>query len=136
MEKKLHYIGGRDEAALNALKEISQKNGWKASVKNTAAADAREGYGVELSRKSPAGQSFSINIELFPNVSLFDAQEALERTYEGYDTSYETYKRLDEEGHGKNGAPYEIIDVYKDMEACRNSIKELAGILEKGMQRQ
>lgn len=32
---------------------------------------------------------------------------------------------LDSDGHGINGAPYDMKDVYEDMEACQNMILEL-----------
>lgn len=32
-----------------------------------------------------------------------------------FDVSYETYLWLDECGHGKNGAPYDMKDVYENV---------------------
>ena len=43
---------------------------------------------------------------------------------------YETYLWLDSDGHGKNGAPYDMKDLYEDMEACREIIYELYEIVE------
>ena len=45
--------------------------------------------------------------------------------YDNYDCSYEAYLWLDNTGHGTNGAPYDMKDVYEDMEACEKMIFEL-----------
>ena len=42
-----------------------------------------------------------------------------------FDVSYEAYLWLDDTGHGRNGAPYEMIDVYEDMEECLHNMEEL-----------
>lgn len=69
----------------------------------------------DISRYSPAGQDFHINI------TANSAKEFLENltSYcEDFDTSTETYLWLDSDGHGKKGAPYDMKDVYEDMEWC------------------
>lgn len=45
--------------------------------------------------------------------------------YDNYDCSYEAYLWLDNTGHGTNGAPYDMKDVYEDMEACEEMTFEL-----------
>ena len=35
------------------------------------------------------------------------------------------YSSAVEDGHGKNGAPYDMKDLYGDMEACQDMIYEL-----------
>lgn len=47
------------------------------------------------------------------------------RQYIDYNPSEETYYWLDSTGHGKNGAPYEMIEVYNDMVECENMILSL-----------
>lgn len=78
-------------------------------------------YGNEItfSKYSDYGQDFSFTIGSDNLVSnLVD--------YIGnFDVSEETYLWLDETGHGKNGAPYDMIDVYKDMEDCKEMMQEL-----------
>lgn len=44
--------------------------------------------------------------------------------------SYETYLWLDSNGHGKNDAPYDMKDVYEDVEWWRDSLEYLANTLE------
>lgn len=45
--------------------------------------------------------------------------------YESYDPSEETVLWIDETGHGRNGAPYEIEDILNDMKEFKNAIYEL-----------
>ena len=83
---------------------------------------------IELSKYSPAGQDFNICID-----TENDADYFLQNLYDyinDFDISYEAYIWLDHTGHGKNGAPYEMIDVYKDMEACLEMTRELLYELE------
>ena len=51
--------------------------------------------------------------------------EAIHTEYDGYDVSFEAYLWLDDDGHGKNGAPYDMKDVYEDMEAVKDMLWEL-----------
>lgn len=81
---------------------------------------------VTFSQYSPAGQDFSFSIN-FDDIE--DLINEVEQYYENYDASYEAYLWLDETGHGKNGAPYEMIDVYNDMEACKDMVWELSEAL-------
>lgn len=39
---------------------------------------------------------------------------ALIEFYNNFDVSYETYLWLDNTGHGTNGAPYDMKDIYED----------------------
>ena len=62
--------------------------------------------------------------------NLGEIEDKLREYYDNYDPNYETYLWLDESGHGKNGAPYEMIDVYNDMKACEEMIDKLACAIE------
>lgn len=76
-----------------------------------------------FSKFSPAGQDF--NIEVTAN-TLEELSDELNQNYENYDCSEEAYLWLDDSGHGKNGAPYDMKDLYEDMEACEAMLEELA----------
>lgn len=76
-----------------------------------------------LGKYSPAGQDFSILI--YSKESSDDFIDQIYDRYNEFDVSEEAYLWLDESGHGTNGAPYDMKDVYKDMEWCKNSINEL-----------
>jgi len=56
------------------------------------------------------------------------AREAKQR-YESFDASEEAYLWLDNSGHGKNGAPYDMKDVYEDMEEAKKEFGILAKTL-------
>jgi len=74
---------------------------------------------VEFSKYSDYGQDYDFCIN---SHNLIDE---LDSYIMGFDISEEAYKWLDETGHGANGAPYEMIDVYKDMENCKEMMEEL-----------
>lgn len=57
------------------------------------------------------------NIECFCN-NIYDY-------YDNFDVSYETYLWLDSDGHGVNGAPYDMKDIYEDMAWCQNKIYDI-----------
>lgn len=76
-----------------------------------------------FSKYSPAGQDF--NIEVSAN-TLEELSEKLYERYNDFDVSEETSYWLDDFGHGKNGAPYDMKVLYEDMEACEEIIRELA----------
>lgn len=69
------------------------------------------------------------NTTEFDKDSVADIQtfaKAVRETADGYDVDYETYIWLDEEGHGKNGAPYHIREVLKENEAIKAAWNNLA----------
>lgn len=73
---------------------------------------------------SPAGQDFSFEEKMEDN-NVYALLNDIKNYYNRYDCSYEAYVWLDNTGHGANGAPYDMKDVYEDMEACQKMIFEL-----------
>ena len=102
---------------------IADKNG-----RSTYIEDETEDYVIfDFGKYSPAGQDFHISVELEgknPESLLM----SILATYSDFDVSYESYLWLDSDGHGKNGAPYDMKDVYEDMEACQEMILELYNV--------
>ncbi|MDA3053227.1 hypothetical protein OFO01_07315 [Campylobacter sp. JMF_01 NE2] len=90
--------------------------------------DTNGNKSAEFSTYSPCGQDFNFSID-YKKIS--DLPEEIHKYYHAYDPSYETSLWIDSEGHGKNGAPYEIGDIYEDMKWCEASIKELYEELQK-----
>ena len=86
---------------------------------------------ITFRKYSPAGQDFSFSI----NANTLDEllRKIVEYHYD-YDPSEEAYLWLDSTGHGKNGAPYDMKDLYEDMEACREYIYEVCEIIEEERQ--
>lgn len=82
---------------------------------------------LNFSRISPAGQDFSFDIDTESNLDLF--RNNIFSCYSDFDVSYETYLWLDDTGHGKNGAPYDMKDLYEDMQECEGYILQLYRIV-------
>lgn len=84
---------------------------------------------VELSFLSPEGQDCAFTIEKGNNIECFCNN--IYDYYANFDVSYEAYIWLDSDGHGKNGAPDDMKDVYEDMEWCQNKIYDIFLIVQK-----
>ena len=80
---------------------------------------------------SPAGQDFIFDIDKNEAVNLETLSSEIYGYYNCFDVDEATYIWLDESGHGRNGAPYNMEDVLKDMKWCENKIYELFIIIQK-----
>lgn len=76
---------------------------------------------------SSEGQDFNFCIDTEGDMSSF--MYNILNYYNDFDVSEEAYLWLDEFGHGKNGAPYDMRDLYNDMEECKGFILELYEIV-------
>ena len=83
----------------------------------------------DFGKYSPAGQDFHFEIDYNDDWDLNDLAQAILKYYNNFDVSYEAYIWLDNTGHGANGAPYDMKDVYEDMKACEDYIYELYEII-------
>ncbi len=81
---------------------------------------------ISFAKTSSYGQDFNFEISVDKYASMFGIWRELQSYQNNFDVSEEAYLWLDESGHGKNGAPFEMIDVYKDMEECKGFVTELA----------
>lgn len=89
-----------------------------------------EGWSIEQEKEneyrvgkfSPAGQDFSI---IMRGDTDADFAESIYAAYEAFDPSTEAYAWLDESGHGKNGAPHDMLEVVTDMNYCKDEIYRL-----------
>lgn len=106
----------------NKIEKIAEELGWTVTWDNNDGTKF-----VMFSQYSPAGQDFNVELEY---KNLGEIEDKLREYYDNYDPSYEAYLWLDNDGHGKNGAPYEMIDVYNDMVACEEMIDKLACAIE------
>lgn len=110
----------KNQDLMNVVEKIKEL-GWNA--------DLDDNNYISLQIYSPAGQDFNITIDTENDVDVFI--ENIYEYYESFDVSYETYLWLDEYGHGKNGAPYDMRDLYNDMETCEQLILKLYNELKK-----
>lgn len=105
------------------VEKIGRSQGWTIS--------ANEDY-VYFNIHTSGGQDCNFDIEHFADSE--DFADGLYEYYENFDISAEAYIWLDNDGHGKNGAPYDMIDVYNDMKEYRHDIFELWSRLNKAFQ--
>lgn len=82
---------------------------------------------AEVGKYSPAGQDFHFCVDLGDNLDEF-AYNAL-MVYQDFDVSAETYLWLDNTGHGTNGAPYDMKELYEDMETCQEYIRDFYSLI-------
>lgn len=85
-----------------------------------------EDVNISFAKTSSYGQDFNFEISVDKDASMIEIWKRLQSYQNNFDVSAEAYLWLDESGHGKNGAPFEMIDVYKDMEECKGFVTELA----------
>lgn len=107
--------------------EIAERKGWQVESYYVDEKETMVNFSFE--KDSPAGQDFYFSVSV-PNegdedIFYDNVEDAIYTYWEGFDVCYETYIWLDETGHGRNGAPYDMMDVYKDMEACEDMIHDL-----------
>ena len=106
---------------------IANSEGWTVDYSYTDEKETMVIFSFE--KYSPAGRDFVFEI-CVPNEDdeynfCENVADAIYTYFENFDVSYETYIWLDENGHGKNGAPYDMSDVYKDTESCEKMIDDL-----------
>lgn len=86
---------------------------------------------ITFERYSLAGQDFCFDMDItdFEDENDLIAAdlfiEDIHLRVDDFDPSYEAYLWLDDTGHGKNGAPHDMRDVYNDMEYCGEMLKDL-----------
>ena len=136
----MNYISGvaMYTATINQLKltimdkkfekiyEIAEREGWQV---DSYYVDNKTKVCFSFEKYSPAGQDFYFEVSV-PNEDdeynlYYNVADAIETYWEDFDVSYETYIWLDENGHGKNGAPYDMKELYEDMQACQDMIHDL-----------
>lgn len=103
---------------IEELIKIAESDSWTVTEE-----EYTNGKGLLFSKRSPAGQDFSISTGPFESAE--ELINSIHQRYVEFDADSETYLWLDNEGHGKNGAPYRMRDVLEDMEACEKMIYDL-----------
>lgn len=107
--------------------EISEREGWK--VDNSYTDENVTEVCFSFNKYSPAGRDLSFEVYV-PNEEDEDTfyenvTDAIYQYWDDFDVCYETYLWLDDTGHGKNGAPHDMKDLYEDMQACEDMIHDL-----------
>lgn len=91
----------------------AENNGWTVDV---------DGNEYTFYQYSPAGQDFSFSVTGETKEELLNE---ITKYRDDFDCSEEAYLWLDSSGHGTNGAPYDMKDVYEDMAACAEMVLDL-----------
>lgn len=94
--------------------ELAESLEWNVTV---------DGNDVDFQYYTNYGQDCHMNITLTEDFDKFT--DEIYSYYENYDVSEETALWVDESGHGKNGAPYDIEDILNDMKEFESAIHEL-----------
>ena len=104
--------------------EIAEREGW--AVSHTV---CQGEISFEFSKLSPAGQDFcftrDVDYEDDEDYVFSELRDAVYRYWENFDVCEETYIWLDNTGHGMNGAPENMKDLYEDMQSCEDMIHDL-----------
>lgn len=106
--------------------KIANAQDWEVDICDNGDGD----YTFAFQKYSLAGQDFNFEADMEDN-NIQSLLYNIHEYYSNYDCSENAYLWLDETGHGKNGAPYDMKDVYEDMEACKQYILDLYDILRK-----
>lgn len=106
--------------------EIAEREGWTVSHRYKSETSV---YFL-FSKFSPAGQDFNIEITVEDRPEneclIYDKVcDAIIIFWDRFDVCEETYLYLDNTGHGTNGAPRDMKDLYEDMEACEIMVADL-----------
>lgn len=97
------------------FRQIADRLGWNATIDD-------KGKYCNISQYSPEGQDVNFVIDVSDEEEIF---ENVNNLYEAYDPSEETYIWLGPTGHGQNGAPYDIGDLYEDMKWVDKQLEKL-----------
>lgn len=102
------------------ITEIAEILGWSVDF-----SESQNGKtDVNFAKYTSYGQDFNFSVELED-----DDMEAfidnIHEYYENFDVDEEAYIWIGSDGHGKNGAPYHIADIVKDMEEAEVMVADL-----------
>lgn len=78
----------------------------------------------EFSQSTDFGQDFSFSASMNDG-DIYSLIKDVNDYYEGYDPDEEAMLWVGSDGHGKNGAPYRLSDIIKDMEQAESMVSEL-----------
>ena len=94
---------------------IAEKLGWSVS---------KDTHTLELQQYTSYGQDFSFSVNRND-----DYVKQVYDYYESCDPEEEALLWVHDSGHGKNGAPYHLKDIIKDMEEVADMLCELYNTL-------
>ena len=102
------------------ITEIAEKLGWSVDF----SAPHNGSVDVNFAKYTSFGQDFNVCVALEDN-DMEAFIDNIHEYYENFDVDEEAYIWIGSDGHGKNGAPYHIVDIVKDMEEAEAMIADL-----------
>lgn len=121
---KMNGYNKNKETIKDRIERIATEAGWNVYIEE----ESEDHICYDFGKYSPAGQDFHVSAEL-EDMEIETLINNLNSRYTDFDCSAETYLWLDNTGHGTNGAPYDMKELYEDMEACQEMIRDLANVL-------
>lgn len=120
---EIKYYNEEDKDVIAKVIEIAEENGFYADIYNNR--EDKEEYYFEFGKYSDCGRDFTFYIFFNTLDDISNIADKIYEYYEDFDVSYETYIWLDNFGHGMNGVPDDMLDVYNDTKQCEGFIEEL-----------
>lgn len=111
--------------------KLAKEIGWDTTVNEEFDKEYEETYSIvtfELIKPYQLDFNFTVEAE---NNSVYSLLDNLAHYLVAYDVSEETYLRLDEQGHGKKGYPYDMEEVLKIFKYREDEISKLVEHLTK-----
>lgn len=110
---------------MDLIIRCAEADGWGV---DTEINHERQETEFTFSKYTPAGQDFSFPVTMQGD-DLDSLIGSIKEYYDNFDVDSEAHLWLDETGHGKNGAPYRMKDVVKDMEEAEKMIDRLLDVI-------
>lgn len=102
------------------ITEIAEILGWSVDF-----SESQNGKtDVNFAKYTSYGQDFNFSVELEDH-DMEAFIDNIHEYYENFDVDEEAYIWIGSDGHGKNGAPYHIADIVKDMEEAEVMMADL-----------
>mgnify|MGYP001771766225 CR=1 FL=1 len=81
-------------------------------------------HSCDIQKYSPASQDCNFTLYMDKD-NPASVSKAVDELYENYDPEEEAMLWIGPDGHGKNGAPYHMKDILKDMEAVESDLEKV-----------
>lgn len=114
----------RIKELVDKVTAIAENDNW--SVYNHD--DEYNTVDLYISKYSPMDQDFGFYIEC-KTVEADELIKAIEDYHDSYDPDEEAALWIGPDGHGCNGAPYNLSDLIEDMQECKSNVKKLVDLL-------
>lgn len=127
----------KHQELIDTITQLAEDKGWGVSVEeathwNSVTRKVESNGDVldfTFAKYSDMGQDFSFSVEL-KDGDVTSLIESMFFYYDNYDPDEEASLWIGSDGHGKNGAPYRITDIVKDMEQCEEMVRDLLYAIE------